>query len=170
MDGGHNFAFAGEIASPEPGDTCPSSACVRHTIEVTETLEVRESRAETASRWAARVRTEAPSCGCGCGTRVEVKPQHRAPTNGVPRYLPGHHPNPLRRMYTYIEEEGLLTTGEVCERLGISESSYHRFEASGVFPPSRRWGKWPRPAMRVFSSAAARALASALARHRRLRS
>ncbi len=136
---------------------------------MTEILEVREPRAETAEQWAARGRTEAPLCGCGCGTLVELKARHRAPTKGVPRYVPGHHPNPLRQMYLQIEERTLLTTAQVCRRLGISESSYHRFEAAGVFPAPSRWGKWPRPEMRVFTAATARALASTLARHARSR-
>jgi predicted DNA-binding transcriptional regulator AlpA len=152
------------IVLPEPGDTCPSETCVRHTIEVSETLEVTEPRAETASGWAARVQGEAPSCACGCGARVTVKPQHRAVSNGLPRYVSGHHPNPLRLMYVHIEEGGLLTTGEVCARLGISESGYHRLEASGVFPSPRRWGKWPRPKMRIFSAQEVKRLRGILAR------
>jgi hypothetical protein len=127
-------------------------------VEVSETLEVHEPRAETRSRWADRVAPAAALCACGCGERIKIRPQHRCPSKGVPRYVQGHHPNPLRALYAYIKEEGLLTTGEVCEQLGISESSYHRLEASGVFPSPRRWGKWPRPKMRVFTQADAERL------------
>jgi hypothetical protein len=117
---------------------------------VTETLEVREPRAETASRWAERARTEARLCACGCRAQVEVKARHRAKSKGVPRYVPGHHPNLLRQMYLHVKEAELLTTGQVCRRLGISASTYHRLEAVGIFAAPARWGKWPRPEMRVF--------------------
>jgi predicted DNA-binding transcriptional regulator AlpA len=151
---------------PEPGDTCPTFPCIRPTVEVTETLEVREPRAETSRRWAERTQAKAPLCACGCGTQVEVKPKHRARTKGLPRYVQGHHPNPLRRLYLYIEEEGLFTTGEVCAHLCISQSSYHRLETAGVFPPPRRWGKWPRSKMRVFTRAEVRSLERLLKRSR----
>ncbi len=56
-------------------------------------------------------------------------------------------------MYASIKEEGLLTTGDVCRKLGISQTGYHRLEAAGFFPEPKRWGKWPRPGMRVFTPA-----------------
>jgi len=56
-------------------------------------------RAETGSRWTYRLQPMAPLCACGCGEQIQLKPQHRCPTKGIPRYIRGHHPNPLRRLY-----------------------------------------------------------------------
>jgi hypothetical protein len=69
-------------------------------------------------------------------------------------------------MYAQIDDAGLLTTGEVCRRLGISESGYHRLEAAGVFPKPLRLGRAPRPAMRVFKLAQLAHLRLLLDRHR----
>jgi len=74
-------------------------------------------------------------------------------------------PNPLRRMYAHIDEGGLLTTAELCRRLGISEARYRRLEASGVFPRPRFWGRWPRPTMRVFSVQSVKQLRRVLTGH-----
>ena len=46
---------------------------------------------------------------------------------------------------------GLLLTRDVCRKLRISQSQYHRLEAAGVFPQPKRWGRAPRPGMRVFA-------------------
>ncbi len=108
-------------------------------------------RAETGSRWTYRLQPMAPLCACGCGEQIQLKPQHRCPTKGIPRYIRGHHPNPLRRLYAAVRAQGLLLTREVCRKLRISETQYHRLEAAGVFPQSRRWGRLPRPGMRVFA-------------------
>jgi hypothetical protein len=54
-------------------------------------------------------------------------------------------------MYSEVKKAGLLLTADVCRAIGISESQYHRLETAGVFPPPRRWKRWPRPDMRVFS-------------------
>jgi hypothetical protein len=67
-------------------------------------------------------------------------------------------------MYAAVRKAGLLTTGEVCQALGISETSYHRLEAAGVFPEPKRWRKPPRPDMRVFSPTGLAALKRLLAR------
>src|SRR5262245_46923854 len=66
-------------------------------VQVMKTLEVHEPRAERGSGWATRVQPEAPLCVCGCGERVTLRAQHRS--KGVPRYVHGHHPNPIRRGY-----------------------------------------------------------------------
>jgi hypothetical protein len=92
----------------------------------------------------------APVCACGCGEQIQLKPQHRCPTEGIPRYIQGHHPNPLRRFYAIVRAQGLLLTRDVCRKLRISEKQYHRLEAAGVFPEPQRWGRLPRPRMRVF--------------------
>jgi len=93
----------------------------------------------------------APVCACGCGEQIQLKPQHRCPTEGMPRYIHGHHPNPLRRFCAVVRAQGLLLTRDVCRKLRISETQYHRLEAAGVFPQPRRWGKPPRLRMRVFA-------------------
>jgi predicted DNA-binding transcriptional regulator AlpA len=72
-------------------------------------------------------------------------------------------------MYASIKEAGLLMTGELCRRLGISETTYHRLESGGIFPRPRRWGRWFRPTMRVFATCEIDRLRRLLARTRRQR-
>src|SRR5208283_4810026 len=112
---------------------------------------IRVPRAETGSRWTYRLQPMAPLCACGCGEQIQLKPQHRCPTEGIPRYIHGHHPNPLRRFYAAVRAQGLLLTRDVCRKLRISQTQYHRLEAAGVLPQPRRWGHLPRPGMRVFA-------------------
>jgi hypothetical protein len=104
----------------------------------------------------------APLCACGCGEQIQLKPQHRCPTKGIPRYIQGHHPNPLRRFYAAVRARGLLLTRDVCRKLRISETQYHRLEAAGVFPEPQRWGRLPRRRMRVFASGDVAKLRAAL--------
>ena len=130
--------------------------------EITEIIEIREPRAETASGWAARLQAQASLCGCGCGEQIRLRPDHRAPTRGIPRFLQGHHSNPLRRLHAAIHAKGLLLTGEICKELGISETQYHRLEKAGVFRSPERWGLRPLPRLRVFTPDHVRALRAAL--------
>jgi hypothetical protein len=112
---------------------------------------VQKLRETDLSGWTIRVTQAAPFCLCGCQKRIKVLPQHHAPSKGFPRYIPGHHPNPLRKLYAAVRAEGLLLTGDICRRLRISQSQYCRLEKHGVFPSSKRWGRAPRPRMRVFT-------------------
>jgi hypothetical protein len=135
---------------PLPEYIGPSKTASPSVLEPAEIIGIRVPRAETGSRWTHRLQAMAPLCACGCGEQIQLKPQHRCPTEGIPRYIHGHHPNPLRRFYAVVRAQGLLLTRDVCRKLRISETQYHRLEAAGVFPEPQRWGRLPRPGMRVF--------------------
>jgi hypothetical protein len=152
---------------PYPGDIGHTGLDDDDGPDFLEIIDVHEPRAETGSQWAARLQRGAPLCACGCGEQITLRPQHRAPTKGIPRFLQGHHPNPLRILHAAVHAKKLLLTGDVCKKLGISESHYHRLEKYGVFPCPRRWGRLPRPRLRVFTPEDLSRLRAALWRWRR---
>jgi hypothetical protein len=147
---------------PLPGYIGPRKTALPSVLKPVEIIGLRGARAETGSRWTYRLQSMAPLCACGCGEQIQLKPRHRCPTKGVPRYIQGHHPNPLRRFYSIVRAQGLLLTRDICRKLRISETQYHRLEAAGVFPQPRRWGCLPRPGMRVFAPANVARLRAAL--------
>lgn len=113
------------------------------------TLEVQEPRAETEAGWALRMNaSETPSCACGCGTKITLKARHRS--DGAPQYAHGHHPNPIRRAFAKLRAEGYLLLGEVCERLGVSETGFRRMEKAGLIASPRRVEAWKGRSVRVF--------------------
>jgi len=57
---------------------------------------------------------------------------------GLPRYVHGHHPNPLRRGFAALRADGYHLVGEVAELIGVSENTLRRMEAEGVIPKARR--------------------------------
>src|SRR5580698_426001 len=101
---------------PEVGDTCPSVPGIRSAVEISETLEVHEPRAETRAGWADRMKGVVHFCACGCGTALKIRPEHRSPSVGIPRFVRGHQPNHLGILYSEVRSEGLLLIGEVCRR------------------------------------------------------
>jgi hypothetical protein len=138
-------------------------------MEHTEILEVRLPRAETGSRWAERITMSAggsPECACGCGELIEVKPQHRS--KGLPRYRPGHHPNPIRRAYEALHAKGFMMLGDVCEKLGVGQTTLRRYEATGVLPPIERRDVLNGRTVRVFTARDLKRLRNALRRRARL--
>lgn len=145
-------------SSPQPEDTGPSAGEEVTGGELSEILVVRLPRAETGSQWADRLAQAAPQCRCGCGGRIEVKPQHRAPTKGIPGYLPGHHPNPFRRKYAEVRAAGLLLLTEACRELGITAKAFRRMEAAGLITPVRRWDGFSGRSFRVLSRAEVKTL------------
>src|SRR5689334_17300866 len=111
---------------PDTGHIGRAAAKQPDPLEHTVILEIHEPRAETRSGWARRVREEAPAllCACGCGRSVVVKGPHRS--SGLPRFIHGHHSNPIRRAYAQLRAKGFLLLGEACSQLGISEKVYRR--------------------------------------------
>ena len=63
-------------------------------------------------------------------------PVHR--TKGMPKYIHGHHPNPLRRGFEALREQGYKLIGEVAAELGVSATTLRRMEEEGVIPRARR--------------------------------
>src|SRR5262245_27791127 len=87
-----------------------------------EIVAVRFPRAETVEAWAERMnRSGRHLCQCGCGAALVILPRHRS--MGLPRYLHGHHPNPLRRGFDALRKKGYRLVGEVAKLLGVSENT-----------------------------------------------
>jgi len=104
-----------------------------------EIVAVRFPRAETTEAWIERMKRSgaAPLCACGCGGQVVVRAKHRS--MGLPKYLHGHHPNPLRRGFDALRRKGYQLVGDVAAMLRVSENTVRRMEAEGVIPKSKRF-------------------------------
>jgi len=122
------------IVLPKPGDIGPQETDGASGVYYEEILTVRAPRAETREVWALRVK--APTCACGCGGKIEVIPAHR--TKGVPKYIHGHHPNPLRRGFDALRKQGYKLVGEVAAELEVSPTTLRRMEEEGVIPEAKR--------------------------------
>jgi len=57
---------------------------------------------------------------------------------GLPRYLHGHHPNPFRRGFGELREQGYKLVGDVATELGVSVTTLRRMEEAGVIPEAKR--------------------------------
>jgi predicted DNA-binding transcriptional regulator AlpA len=102
-----------------------------------EIVEVRFPRAETVEAWAERMnRSGRHLCQCGCGAELVILPRHRS--MGLPRYVHGHHSNPLRRGFDAVRRKGYKLVGDVAKLLGVSENTVRRMEAEGTIPKARR--------------------------------
>ena len=137
-------------------------SCDGRTVQVAATIEIQEPRAERRSEWATRAQPTAPPCACGCGRLVELLPQHRS--KGVPRYIHGHHPNPIRRAYERLRSRGYRLIADVCSDLGVSQTTLRRLEAEGVLPKARRLTVLKGRSVRVFTDAQVARLRYVLAR------
>jgi hypothetical protein len=123
--------------SPKPGDIGREGPAGPPGIYLRETIVVRFPRAETVEEWVERMnRGEKPHCGCGCGTQLMILPRHRS--MGLPRYVHGHHSNPLRCGLDKLREQGYKLVGEVATQLGVSGTTLRRMEAEGIIPKAKR--------------------------------
>jgi hypothetical protein len=130
-----------------------------------EMVEVRFPRAETVESWAERMnRSGRHLCQCGCGTELVILPRHRS--MGLPRYVHGHHPNPLRRGFDALRKKGYRLVGEVAELLGVSENTVRRMEAEGVIPKARRVELAHGKSVRTFTAKEVERIARSRARAR----
>ena len=98
---------------PKPGDTGPTGPDRAAGVQHTEILTFEGPRADVVTEWAERMNGAGvgPRCACGCGGQVIVREKHRL--MGLPRYLQGHHPNPLRRGFERMRKRGYRLVGEV---------------------------------------------------------
>ena len=96
-----------------------------------------------------------------------MKPKHRS--KGLPRYRPGHHPNPVRRAYEALRAQGLMMLGEVCEKLGIGQTTLRTYESAGLLPPIERRDVLNNRTVRVFTARDLKRLRNALRRRVRLK-
>ena len=130
-----------------------------------EMVEVRFPRAETVEAWAERMnRSLRHLCQCGCGAALVILPRHRS--MGLPRYLHGHHPNPLRRGFDALRKKGYRLVGEVAKLLGVSENTVRRMEAEGVIPKARRMELARGKSVRAFTAKEVECIARSSARER----
>jgi len=96
--------------------------------------------------------------------KIEVLPVHR--TKGMPKYIHGHHPNPLRRGFDALKEQGYKLVGEVAAELGVSTTTLRRIEAESVIPKAKRvnFGRGRR--LRVYKAEELERIASSKPRER----
>jgi len=88
-------------------------------------------------------------CGCGCGGAIEIKPQHRAPSKGIPKFIQGHHRMNMTAFVEARNAEGLLTISQAAAEIGCSQTTMRRAEQRGWVTPERRaWGN--RQPMRLY--------------------
>lgn len=88
-------------------------------------------------------------CACGCGEAIEIKPQHKAPTKGIPKFIQGHHRMNMTEFVQQMNAKGLLTVSQAAAEVGVSENTLRRAEAKGWITPERsKWGN--RQPMRLY--------------------
>jgi len=102
-----------------------------------EMVEIRLPRAEMVGAWAERMNRSGRYL-CGCGASLVIRPRHRS--MGLPRYVHGHHSNPLRRGFDTLRKKGYRLVGEVAKLLGVSENTVRRMKAEGVIPKAQWFG------------------------------
>lgn len=91
-------------------------------------------------------------------------PVHR--TRGMPKYIHGHHPNPLRRGFDALKEQGYKLVGEVAAELGVSATTLRRMEAEGVIPKAKRVDFGRGKSLRVYKAEELERIASSKPRER----
>jgi hypothetical protein len=137
---------------PKPGDIGDEETDRPPGVYHEEILAVQLPRAETVEAWAERMSSsgKAPICACGCGGHVIVRAKHRS--MGLPKYLHGHHPNPLRCGFDALRRKGYKLVGEVAAQLGVSETTLRRMEEEGVIPKAKRIGLARGKSVRVYTA------------------
>ena len=91
-------------------------------------------------------------------------PVHR--TKGMPKYLHGHHPNPLRRGFDALREQGYKLVGEVAAELGVSATTLRRMEEEGVIPKAKRVAFGSGRSMRVYKTEEVKRIVNSKSRER----
>ena len=85
---------------------------------------------------------------------------------GVPRYVPGHHPNPLRRAFESLREKGYRLVADVAQALGVSATTLRRMECSSAIPKAERITYARGKEVRVYTAAQVRAMVRSTVRER----
>jgi hypothetical protein len=154
--GGHNLLLVGPPGNGLPVDTGPDGDVVPGGLRHEEVVKIQAARAEPVGEWAARMNAagQMPACACGCGGLITALARHRS--MGLPRYLHGHHPNPLRRAYAELRRRGHLLVSDVAKALGVSATTLRRMEEEGVIPRARRLEPLRGKSYRVYTAAEVR--------------
>ena len=83
------------------------------------------------------------TCQCGCGRVIPIRRRHY--WIGIPKFI-WKHRTAKQAHYTYqYNQQGYMTVGELCRRLGIGQTTYYRYEGV-LYRAAKRKGK-----IRVFS-------------------
>ena len=102
--------------------------------------------------WAERENAVGHLCACGCGGRILVRPDMRAATVGIPKFIHGHHKMNMTAFVETLNADGYLTVSQAAVGLGIGENTLRRAEGKGWIKPE--WKPWGgREAMRVYKKA-----------------
>jgi type I restriction enzyme, S subunit len=103
----------------------------------------------TNDEWAATENELGHPCACGCGGKIKVRPDMRAPTVGIPRFIQGHGPMPTAVHVQELNAEGYISSTQAAKELGIGVTTLRRAESNGMVQPEyRQWGN--RHPMRVY--------------------
>jgi predicted DNA-binding transcriptional regulator AlpA len=130
-----------------------------------EIVAVRFPRAETVEAWAERMnRSDRHLCQCGCGAALVILPRHRS--MGLPRYVHGHHSNPLRSGFDALRKKGYKLVGDVAKLLGVSENTIRRMEEEGAIPKAGRITYARGKEARVYTNSQVKAMARSKVRER----
>lgn len=169
-DGGQKRAHLGPMCTgaPKPVDTGRTRFAKVPGFEHTEILAFEGARAELVSEWADRMNATPdirPRCACGCGEALVVLPRHRS--MGLPRYVHGHHPNPLRRAFAKLRQRGYRLVSDVAKAIGVSATTLRRMEAAGMIPKAKRVTYARGKDARAYTAAQVNAMAKARERWRK---
>ncbi|HWO23598.1 MAG TPA: MerR family transcriptional regulator [Kofleriaceae bacterium] len=87
-------------------------------------------------------------------------------TKGVPKFIHGHHPNPLRRGFEALRGQGYKLVSEVATELGVSATTFRRMEEEGVIPKAKRVDFGRGRSVRVYKAEDVKRIASSKPRER----
>lgn len=66
-------------------------------------------------------------CACGCGEYIEIKPYHREPKVGIPKYIPGHHSKtPEYKESLRLNRLGKVMSDDARNKMSIAQLKANR--------------------------------------------
>jgi len=119
-------------------------------VKIPITLEGRAGQTRLSNEeWAAQENERGHACACGCGHNIRVRPDMRAKTVGIPKYILGHQPMPTAVHVQELNAEGYLSSTQAAKELGIGATTLRRAEDKGwITPKYKQWGN--RHPMRIY--------------------
>jgi hypothetical protein len=83
------------------------------------------------------------TCQCGCGLVIPIRRIYHC--IGIPKFIWKHRTAKQAHYIFQYNQQGLITVGELCKRIGIGQTTYYRYE-SVLYQTAKRNGK-----IRVFT-------------------